>query len=195
MEEFTIANPPVHFNLLIAKTQEMGFSMRSDELTGSFLRTLTASKPGGRILELGTGTGFALSWIISGMDEKTSVTSIDNDPEVLAVATQYFGADKRVEIICQDGFDWIKNYDGPGFDLIFADAWPGKFYLLNETLDLLNTGGFYLIDDLAPQDNWPVGHIEKVESLIEELEGIESLQLTRINWSTGLILASKKTIK
>ena len=189
--EIAVSNPPIHFNALKEKTKEIKFSQKSDTLIGSFLRTLAASKPGGRILELGTGTGLALSWIMSGMDEKTSVTSLDNDPDVLAVATQYLGTDDRVKIICQDGFDWIENYDGPGFDIIFADTWPGKFYLLNETLNLLNTGGFYLIDDLSNQDNWPEGHSEKVDLLIEELEAMECLQLTRINWSTGLILATK----
>jgi len=191
MVETLIARQPPSLNTLIEKTSELGFSMGSDSLTGSFLRTLTASKPGGRILELGTGTGIALSWIISGMDQNASVISIDNDQTVLAVASQYLGEDKRVEIICEDGFSWLDRYSGPGFDIIFADAWPGKFYLLNETLDLLNTGGFYLIDDLSIQDNWPAGHTEKVDLLIEQLEAIEYVQLTILNWSTGLILATK----
>jgi len=167
--------------------------MASDMLTGSLLRTLATSKPGGRILELGTGTGLSLSWITSGMDEQALVTSLDNDPELITIASQLFKTDNRVQLICQDGFDWLKNYSGPSFDLIFADTWPGKFYLLKETLDFLNPGSFYLIDNLLPETDWPEGHGEKVNLLIKELEALKCLQIAKINWSTGLILAAKKT--
>jgi len=43
------------------------------------LRTLAASKPGGRFLELGTGTGIATAWLLEGMDERSTLISIDND--------------------------------------------------------------------------------------------------------------------
>jgi predicted O-methyltransferase YrrM len=35
----------------------VGFTMASDAWTGALLRTLAAAKPGGSLLELGTGTG------------------------------------------------------------------------------------------------------------------------------------------
>ena len=37
------------------------------------------------------------------------------------------------------------------FDLIYADAWPGKFTHLDRALSLLTRGGIYFIDDLLPQ--------------------------------------------
>jgi predicted O-methyltransferase YrrM len=49
-------------------TEAAGFRMASDELTGSLLRGLAASKPKGALLELGTGTGMGTSWLLSGMD-------------------------------------------------------------------------------------------------------------------------------
>ena len=61
-------------------TQQAGFTMASDPLTGSLLRTLAASKPGGRLLELGTGTGLSTAWILDGMDTAATLTSVDNDP-------------------------------------------------------------------------------------------------------------------
>jgi len=57
-----------------------------------------------------------------------------------------------------------------GFDLIYADAWPGKFTHLDRALSLLNRGGIYFIDDLLPQPNWPEGHAPRVPALIEDLE-------------------------
>ena len=56
------------------------------------------------------------------------------------------------------------------FDLVFADAMPGKYDLFEETIGLVKVGGFYIIDDMIPQPNWPEGHADKVERFIEELE-------------------------
>ena len=65
-----------------------------------------------------------------------------------------------------DGSEWLKTYEGPKFDLIFADAWPGKYYDLEETLNLLKDGGFYVIDDMNPAPDWPEGHHDKASGLI-----------------------------
>jgi predicted O-methyltransferase YrrM len=43
--------------------KNLDFGMASDPLTGALLATLAASKPGGRFLELGTGTGGATAWL------------------------------------------------------------------------------------------------------------------------------------
>ena len=94
-------------------------------------------------------------------------------------------------MICEDGSVWLKNYSGELFDLIFADAWPGKYSDLDVTLDLLKPGGFYIIDDMLSQANWPEGHEELVHELISELENRKNLQLTKMNWSTGIIIVVK----
>ena len=85
----------------------------------------------------------------------------------------------------------MKNYTGPKFDLIFADAWPGKFWDLEEALNLIKPGGFYVIDDLNPAESWPEGHAEKVVALVAYLEQREDFNLTKMNWSTGIIIAVK----
>src|SRR5882762_9899193 len=90
-------------------TRLSGFTMPSDVLTCSLLRTLAVSKPGGRFLELGTGTGLATSWILDGMDNESVLTSIDNDPLFLGIADSFLGQDKRLTLICSDGAEWFKN--------------------------------------------------------------------------------------
>lgn len=104
----------------------------------------------------------------------------------------FFGTDSRIDIICQDGSDWIKNYKGDKFDLVFADAWPGKYSETNEILELIEVGGFYVIDDMQRQPNWPDGHQENVDKLIEYLENRNDFNLTKMNWSTGVIIATKR---
>ena len=77
------------------------------------------------------------------------------------------------------------------FDLIFADTWPGKYRLLDETLALLNPGGLYVIDDMLPQPNWPDGHAANAEALVERLGRLPAFVTTKISWASGLIVATK----
>ena len=173
-------------------TKLSGFTMASDVLTCYLLRTLASSKPNGKFLELGTGTGLSTSWILDGMDEESSLTSIDNDPHFLEIAQSFLGNDKRLELLCIDGAEWFEGNKEKKYDYIFADTWHGKYLLLDEALSMLNKGGLYIIDDMLPQSNWPEGHQEKAIHLISRLESREDLSLTKQVWATGIIVAVKK---
>jgi len=165
--------------------------MNSDLLTGCLLKTLVASKKSGRILELGTGGGLATSWILDGMDQHTKLLTIENNAALWEIAKEQL-TDPRIEFLLVDGYVWLKEYQGEKFDLIFADAMPGKYELFEETIHLLKSGGVYIIDDMLPQPNWPGGHAEKADALIHILESRKDLILTKLNWSTGIIIAVKK---
>ncbi len=182
---------PASYSDLLLKCEEIGFTMPSDLYIGSLLKTLIASKPASNLLELGTGIGLTLSWMIDGMDKNSKIVSIDNDPQLIEIANEFFGNDKRASLICIDGSDWIQSYKGQKFDLIFADAWPGKYSNLDATLAMLKTGGFYIIDDMLAQANWPEGHQDLVNDLVEILENRKDLQLTKMSWSTGIIIVTK----
>ena len=77
-------------------------------------------------------------------------------------------------------------------DLIYADAWPGKFIHLDEALALLRPGGMYVIDDLLPQPNWPDGHAPKVPALISDIERRSELVSVRLAWASGLMVVVRK---
>ena len=191
MNDMILADIPEIYDKIKSATDELEFNMASDLQTGSLLKTLAASKAGGRFLELGTGTGLATSWIASGMDENSSLVSIDNDKSLVDVAERHI-RDERIEFIVADGYEWISKYNGSKFDLIFADAMPGKYDLFEETINMLNRNGFYIIDDMLPQSNWPQGHDERVKDFITELENRDDLLLTKLHWSTGIIIVVKK---
>jgi len=182
---------PKNYEAIKKTSESINFSMPSDLQTGSLLRTLIASKPKGNFLELGTGTGLSLAWIVEAMDENSTVISIDTNEAYLAIARRFFAEDDRVTIICEDGNTWMRDNSHEKFDLIFADAWPGKYEVLEETLALVKPGGFYIIDDMLPQPNWPAGHEKNVERLIAELESRENIRLTKLNWSTGIVIVTK----
>jgi predicted O-methyltransferase YrrM len=173
-------------------TEESGFNMASDLEACSLLRTLAVSKPGGKFLELGTGTGLSTAWILDGMDKNSSLTSIDFDESVLSIAQRFLGNDPRLKLELIDGEKWVDANRDARFDFIFADTWHGKYLMLNEVLEMLKIGGFYIVDDMLPQPNWPEGHAEKAENFVKKLESYSFLNITKLNWSTGIIVAVRK---
>lgn len=187
-------NQPIPASYLaIAKaTEASGFTMASDLMTCSLLRTLAATKSNGKFLELGTGTGLSTAWILDGMDEKSSLISFDHDEKFLSIAETYLGNDKRLNLVLSDGEDWVNQNSGAKFDYIFADTWHGKYLLLDEVLDMLNPGGLYIVDDMLPQPNWPEGHDVKAINFVKYLETRKDLTLTKMNWATGIIIGVRK---
>jgi predicted O-methyltransferase YrrM len=190
-DEITQNIPKTYFDIDKA-TKENGFMMSSEIKTCSLLRTLAASKPSSKFLELGTGTGLSTSWILDGMDKDSTIVSFDNDESLLNIARTFLGNDSRLNLVKSDGEDWVKNSEGQKFDYIFADTWHGKYLLLDEVLVMLNKGGFYIIDDMLPQPNWPEGHHQKAINLVQHLEKRGDLLLTKQNWASGIIIAVKK---
>ncbi|CAN5253665.1 hypothetical protein BH09BAC6_BH09BAC6_28230 [soil metagenome] len=183
---------PLAYEAIKVATEAGGFTMPSEVLTCSLLKTLAASKPGGRFLEMGTGTGLATTWILDGMDEASTLISIDNDETLLGIAKENLGVDKRLKLVCTDGGEWIKQNAKQKFDFVFADTWPGKYTMLDEMLDMVKSGGIYFIDDMLPQPNWPDGHAEKAGQLIAYLDSREDLTLTKMGWASGLVIIVKK---
>lgn len=183
---------PEAYPQIDAATKTAGFTMASEMLTCSLLRTLAAAKPAGKFLELGTGTGLATSWMLDGMDQASTLISVDNDAAFLGIARRFLGHDVRLQLICADGGEWVENNQAQKFDYIFADTWHGKYLLLEEVLGMLNAGGFYIIDDMLPQPNWPAGHDQKANNLTRYLDTRTDLALTKQAWATGIIVAVKK---
>ena len=64
--------------------------------------------------------------------------------------------------------------------------------MLEETLAMLKPGGFYIIDDMLPQPNWPDGHADKVANLLSTLDGRGDLTVTKMGWASGIVLTVKK---
>jgi predicted O-methyltransferase YrrM len=187
MNDHDITLVPPILEVIRRDTRLAGFTMASEPKTGSLLRTLAAAKPGGNFLELGTGTGIGTAWLLSGMDDRSRLESVDNDPAVLGIARRHLEHDPRVTFHLMDGEAFLAEARGQ-FDLIYADTWCGKFTHLDLALSLLRVGGIYFIDDLLPQPNWPEGHAPKVKALIRELENRQGFAVTKFAWASGLMI-------
>lgn len=191
MDDLANLKPPATLPAIVERTSELAFSMPSEPKTGAMLRVLAATKPGGRLLELGTGTGLSTAWLLDGMDCEAKLISVDIDSESQAVAREILGSDPRLEILTADAAMFLSQQVHSSFDLIFADSIPGKYVLLEETLALLRPGGLYVIDDMLPQANWPENHAEKVPQLVANLAARAEYRIVSLAWSSGLVLVAR----
>jgi predicted O-methyltransferase YrrM len=134
MDETTFQPPPKAHEAIIADTRKIGFLGWCWPPVGALLRVMAASKPGGRMLEIGTGTGVGTCWLLDGMDTEARLTTVGINPNVQAVARTHLGMDSRLTILSEDAAATIRRAPPNSFDLIFADGGAGKHTLLDEAL-------------------------------------------------------------
>jgi predicted O-methyltransferase YrrM len=192
MDDLSYIRPPAALASILERTQTLSFNMASEPRTGALLRTLAASKPSSRLLELGTGTGIATAWLLAGMDRGSTLISVDTDAEVQAVAHECLGSDPRLSLLTEDGASFLRRQPPASFDLVFADAMPGKYEALDNALAVVKPGGFYVIDDMLPQPNWPDGHAGKVPVLLDRLTTDHRFVVAPMTWASGLVVAVRK---
>ena len=192
MDDTADLRRPAALDAIERDTREVGFTMISEHRTGALLRSLAASKPGGTILELGTGTGASTAWILDGMDPAAKLLTVDGEEKYVQIARRHLGHDRRVTFRVGDGASLPQELHGRQFDMVFADTWPGKFDHLEEALALVGSGGLYVIDDLLPQPNWSDDHSPKVAALIAQLESDRRFTLSKLCWSSGIIIATRR---
>jgi predicted O-methyltransferase YrrM len=191
MDDLEYIELPPQVGEIHNQTQALGFNMASEPQTGSLLRTLASSKPHGKFLEIGTGTGYGTAWILAGMDANSTLESVDNNPGVQAVAKQHLGSDHRLSLFTQDAIEFLGTRPQNSYDFIFADTSSGKFEQLELTLSLLKAGGLLFLDDLLPQKNWPDGHELKVERLLAQLDHLAGYRVSKLRWATGIVIVTR----
>ncbi len=182
---------PQQLTAIELETEQLGFQMASVHETGALLRQLAKETPDGHIVELGTGTGIATCWLLDGMDNDSTFESVDIDPEAQSVAISHLGKDARLKLVCEDAEAYLLKQPKCSVDLLFADAWPGKFSHLDQALGLIRVGGVYVGDDLLPQESWPEGHAPKVPAFIEAVNSHSNFETVYWPWSTGILLARR----
>src|SRR6476469_4010616 len=109
MDDSELRRQPPAVAGILNETRTLGFDMASEAAVGALLAVLAASKPGGRLLELGTGTGHGTAWLLAGMDADARLDTVDTDPDVVAVAQRHLGADPRVTFHVVDGAEFLRR--------------------------------------------------------------------------------------
>ena len=159
---------------------------------GRLLAALAAAVPaGGRVLEIGTGVGVGLAWLVHGLGAR-------RDVEVVTVEL-----DEQVQRVARSATwpPWVRFESGDGaevvgrlgqFDLIFADAPGGKIFKLRRTVAALRRGGVLVVDDmdLTRHDD------EQLRSALavvrHRLLGNDDLVCAELGFSSGVIVAVKR---
>lgn len=127
------------------------------------------------------------------MDGASHLETVDVDPEVVEVAKRYLSDDRRVTFHVMDGGAYLDAVSGR-FDLVFSDTWIGKFTQCDEVLALVRPGGFYVVDDLLPQSNWPDGHQDTVATLVADLECHGEFVQLVLAWASGLRILVRRAV-
>ena len=191
MDEAAFQPPPKSLEAIMAATRAIGFQLWCWPQVGALLRVMAALKPGGRLLEIGTGTGVGTCWLLDGMDASAQLLTIDINPKVQAVARSHLGTDPRLTMLCEDAGETIRRAPQNSYDLIFADGGAGKHVLLDEALALLRPGGIYICDDTKPHPMWPPEHTVKIPPLMEALAARRDFRRVYIDWSSGVVVMVK----
>lgn len=146
------------------------------------LATLVASKPGGRIAEIGTSYGDGAQTIAAALQGGASFVTVELDAERAAHARAAL-ADTAAEVLEGDWRELLPQR-GP-FDVVFADG--GVAYDL--VADLLAPGGILVKDDLTP--GRPVAGDATREALLldDRLEATELL----VTAAMAVIVAVRRT--
>ncbi len=183
---------PAGLDAILAETAAMGFTMQCEDKTGALFRLLTATRPGGRFLEIGTGTGVSTCWLLDGMDHRSTLISVEREAKNQQVARTHLGNDNRLELRLEDAVGFIQK-NTEQFDLVFADTFPGKFTDREAVLASVKPSGYYVIDDLLPQANWPEDdHPVKVRELVKTLEADSRFQILKLSWASGIMICVRK---
>lgn len=145
--------PPLVTHAL-AQAALLGFEQSCSLETGRLLRSLAASRPGGQILELGSGVGAGAAWLLAGMDSRARLLTVDSDPQRAHATWELLRHDPRTQVLCGDWADTLSR--GP-FDLIFTDCAPAKKHLSNLDLliDAMNIGALLVLDNFTPPAHLP----------------------------------------
>jgi predicted O-methyltransferase YrrM len=163
----------------------MKFERSSIREVGRLLGALAASRPSGRLAEIGTGTGVGASWIACSMGSKASFVTVEVDDERAAAGALLFAGCANVRVLHGDWHEALPP-EAP-FDLLFFDGggWkrspPAQMRAESErALELVAPGGVVAMDNLTPEHLWPTDGPRWPDALREFWLGNDALVATEV---------------
>lgn len=148
-----LALPPLVARAL-AGARRLNFDRSCSLETGRLLRSLAASKPGGRVLELGSGVGVGAAWLLGGMDAGAHLLTVENDVLRAELVWTLLRGDPRAQVL--HGQWPVALARGP-YSLIFSDCAPAKQETahLDALASALAPGGLLVVDNFSPPASLP----------------------------------------
>ncbi|WP_447009915.1 O-methyltransferase [Saccharothrix hoggarensis] len=175
-----------------ARARARGFGQSCEHPVGPLLAALAAAVPrGGRVLELGTGAGVGVAWLVSGLGDRAdaTVTTVELDGD-LAAEVAAGGLPDWAEVVAGDAEALLPDLGR--FDLVFADAVAGKWTGLHLTLDALRPGGVLVVDDMDLSRYTEPEHRASVTAVRIALTTDPRLATVELPVGTGIVLATRR---
>jgi len=134
-----------------ARGVELG-TVDSTPGTGAFLRYLAFTLKAQSVVEVGTGSGVGSLWLLDGMLESGTLTSIDDEMEHTQIAKLGFAeadiAPSRYRLITNSVVDVVSKLTDRAYDLVVLRHNPEDLsYIISEAHRILRSGGALVIDN------------------------------------------------
>lgn len=173
------------------RAKDLRFAGSCEDGLGRLIAVLAAAvPPGGRILEIGTGVGVGLAWIVSGLKARddVEVVSIEGDLR-LSESAKGWDWPRQVRLLVGDAVELLPALDK--FDLVFADAAPVKYGELEAIIRLLRKGGILVVDDLCVTADATEQEMLERDGLRLSLLRHPDFQAVELEWSSRVVLATR----
>jgi demethylmenaquinone methyltransferase/2-methoxy-6-polyprenyl-1,4-benzoquinol methylase len=186
---------PPRVDAAYLSARQAGFTLSCEPGVGWLLAALSASVPGGgRVLELGTGAGVGLAFIVDGLHGRLDVEVVTVDiEESMHALTRQRPWPATVHFELGDGAELVGALGT--FDLIFADAPGGKLFGLDRTIDALRPGGVLLVDDMDLDKHEDPELREALAGVRRHLFDHEDLACAELGYSSGVIVATRRRVE
>ena len=119
--------------------------------SGAFLRYLAFTLKAQSVVEVGTGSGVGSLWLLDGMLESGTLTSIDDEMEHTQIAKLAFAdaeiSPVRYRLITNSVLDVISKLTDRAYDLVVVRHDPQDLaFVISEAHRILRSGGSMVID-------------------------------------------------
>jgi predicted O-methyltransferase YrrM len=158
---------------------------------GAYLSFLARLLKAQSVVEIGTGSGVGALWVLDGMLESGTITSIDDEMEHSSIARQSFNeADvppQRYRLITNPVMEVVAKLTDRAYDMVIFRYEPEDLpYAISEAARILRSGGVFVIDNFfgGSKVSDPVQRDPKTVAL---REAGKALKLDNETWATSLI--------
>lgn len=125
--------------------------MLSGRLQGRILSFISRLNNPGKILELGTFTGYSALCLAEGLVENGRLITVEQDREFDKIIKKYIDKSpykENIEVVYGDALEFMKTLNET-FDIIFVDAYKLDYILYYEqAVRLLRKGGLIITDNV-----------------------------------------------
>lgn len=155
--------------------------------TGRLLSTLVTAMQANRILEVGTGYGYATLWMALAQPPVGKIWTIEPDTHRSAVALEYFrraGEDDYIEILNTPARLLLENFPQRNLDIVFIDANAGDYEsYVHLVIHMLKLSGLVIVGNCL---------IDGMQDFIRYFLTHPSLDATILTLGDGTCIGARK---